>query len=135
MNRLAVALVITFSAFAQRAANPARLVFCRDTNYNGTAIHASIKIDSDKVTHKLRNDQYWATEVSAGDHFIFGDERESGKTYTIEAGKTYYFQVQSSYPEGFRAAIFGGKLRFLVIPVTTDIAKVEMTGLKPDVAK
>ena len=54
MNRLPVALVITFSAFAQRAASPAKLVFYRDTDYNGTAIHASVKIDSDKVTAALR---------------------------------------------------------------------------------
>jgi hypothetical protein len=130
IKTLVLGVIATGASFAQ--ASRSTLIFYRDTGHVGTAIHASIKIDGEKATRKLRNDRYWTTEVAAGEHRIYGDEESSGRTYQFEGGKTYYFRVQSRYPGGFQAAIIGKKLRLVVVAVTAEIAESEMTGLKPE---
>jgi hypothetical protein len=122
-----LAVLLTTLAMAQSDV-PANIVFYRDTRYAGNSLHASIKIDGDKTTHRLPNNRFWTTELPAGEHHIYGDEDQFGRTYRLDGGKTYYFRVETS----FTGHTLTGRLRFRVVPVAAEIADGEMTGLKPD---
>lgn len=104
------------------------MIFYRQTGFAGNPLHASIKIDSDKATHRIPNNRTWTTELSAGEHRIYGDDEQFARNYKFEDGKTYYFRVESIFPGN----TFTGKLRFRVVSVEPQTADGEMTGLKPD---
>lgn len=101
---------------------PAKLVFYRATGYAGHSMHASIKIDSEKASHKVSDNRTWTTELPAGAHFVCGDDKQYGRTYELEGGKTYYFRIEAIMGEN--------QLKFRVLRVSADTADTEMTGLQ-----
>lgn len=107
------------------AAPPAKLVFYRATGYSGGGLHASIKIDSEKPIHKIANNHTWATELPSGPHFFSGDDKQYGRTYVLESGKTYYFRVDMLAADPWTK-------HFRVLNVPADIADAEMTGLRAE---
>jgi hypothetical protein len=102
----------------------AKLVFYRITGYAGSALHASIKIDGDEPVHKIENSHTWSTEVPAGSHFIFGDDKRYGRSYTLVSGKTYHFRVD--------AIMTPNRVRFRVLKVADDVADAEAWGLEAE---
>jgi hypothetical protein len=111
------------------AAPPAKLVFYRTTGFLGTGVNVSIKIDSEKPIHKIPNNRTWATELPAGPHFFCSDDKQYGRTYTLEGGKTYYFRVDMLAPS------MTGRGHFRVSNVPADLADADMTGLEAEYAQ
>ncbi len=107
------------------AADPATLVFYR-LGDQGAMIRASIKIDSDQPTHKLHLARVWTTSVAPGDHFIYGDQKDLGRSYSLISGKTYFFRVE------YMHATVMHKARFRCVLVPEEIAREESLGLKQE---
>jgi hypothetical protein len=107
----------------------AKVVFYRATGVAGNMLHASIKIDGDEPTHKIENSHMWKTELPAGSHFIFSDDKRYGRDYVLEAGRTYYFRV---VPIMSSNSVMNGRVRFRVLKVADDVADAETWGLEEE---
>ena len=109
-------------------AEPAKLVFYRaGTTKIEVNSRGSIKIDGDTPVHKLPINHLWRTDIPAGEHFLYGDEKRYGRTYTFEGGKTYYFRAEYIVTTSFLKSD-----TFRLVAVPADIAEGEMVGLKQD---
>ena len=127
MMRAALAALLMACA-AMQAADPAHLVFyCPGQRNQDRGRHESIKIDGDKAVHKLSINHVWRTNVTPGNHFIYGDSRKYGRNYPLESGKTYYFRVEYLVTSGFLSS---DTVR--AVPVPAEVAMGEMTGFDED---
>lgn len=125
--RIPIAILLTLPGVVY-GAEPATLVFYRaGTSKVEETSRGSIKIDSDTAVHKLKINHVWRTDIPAGEHFLYGDEKRYGKKYTLEAGKTYYFRAEYLVTTSF---LKSDTFRLVAVPAA--IAEGEMTRLKED---
>jgi len=101
-------------------------VFYRASGHAGGLVRASIKIDGNKPIHKISNNHTWSTEYPAGAHFFSAEDKQFGRTYVLESGKTYYFRVDMLAPTWTQNG------HFRVLNVSAELADVDMTGLKAE---
>ena len=127
---LQVSMALLLAGVVIGQSTTSKLIFYRVDDATG-ALHLSIKIDSVKAVHKLRNARYWNKEVTAGEHLIYGDDNDDRK-YQLEAGKTYYFRVESRCSDSFYAQMLNINCKSVPVLVTAKVAGVEMVGLQPD---
>ncbi len=82
-TRLQVCIALMLAGVAMGQGKATKLIFYKLDGLFGTTLHSSIKIDGPKAVHKLRNSRYWTTEVTAGEHFIYGDDEHDGRKHLI----------------------------------------------------
>jgi len=75
------------------AAAVARLVCYREKKFAGSALHHTIFVDGTEIGD-LNNGTYFIVKVAPGEHKMRADEPKDEFTFTVEAGKTYYFKTE-----------------------------------------
>jgi hypothetical protein len=75
------------------AAKFARLVCYREKKFAGSALHHTIYLDGVEIGD-LNNGTYFVIKATPGDHKMHADEAKDEFTFTVEAGKTYYFKTE-----------------------------------------
>jgi hypothetical protein len=71
----------------------ARLVCYREKKFAGSALHHTITMDGVEIGD-LNNGTYFVIKATPGEHKMHGDEAKDVFTFTVEAGKTYYFRTE-----------------------------------------
>lgn len=71
----------------------ARLVCYREKRFAGAALHHSIFLDGVEIAD-LNNGTYFVIKATPGEHKLHADEEKDEFTFTVEAGKTYYFRTE-----------------------------------------
>lgn len=59
----------------------------------GAALHHTLFFDGEEVGD-LNNGTYVIIKAKAGEHKLHADEAKDVITFTVEAGKTYYFRTE-----------------------------------------
>jgi hypothetical protein len=71
----------------------ARLVCYREKKFAGSALHHTIFLDGVEIGD-LNNGTYFILKATPGEHKMHADESKDEFTFTVEAGKTYYFKTE-----------------------------------------
>lgn len=71
----------------------ARLVCYREKKFAGSVLHHTIYLDGVEIGD-LNNGTYFIVRVAPGEHRLHADEKKDEFTFTVEAGKTYYFKTE-----------------------------------------
>lgn len=71
----------------------ARLICYREKKFAGSALHHTISLDGVEIGD-LNNGTYFIVKVAPGEHKMHADEKKDEFTFTVEAGKTYYFKTE-----------------------------------------
>lgn len=78
---------------APQASAPARLVCYREKKFVGSGLHHTIYLDDVEIAD-LNNGTYFVIKATPGEHKMHADEKKDEFTFTVEAGKTYYFKTE-----------------------------------------
>ena len=75
------------------AAAVARLICYREKRFVGAGLHHTISVDGTEIGD-LNNGTYFIVKIAPGEHKMHADEKKDEFTFTVEAGKTYYFKTE-----------------------------------------
>ncbi len=70
-----------------------RLLCYREKKFAGSALHHTIYLDGIEIAD-LNNGTYFVIKTTPGEHKLHADEAKDEFTFTVEAGKTYYFKTE-----------------------------------------
>lgn len=71
----------------------ARLICYREKRFVGAGLHHTISVDGTEIGD-LNNGTYFIVKIAPGEHKMHADEKKDEFTFTVEAGKTYYFKTE-----------------------------------------
>jgi hypothetical protein len=77
---------------AEEIGRVARLVCYREKKFVGSALHHTIYLDGEEIGD-LNNGTYFIINAAPGEHKMHADEEKDVFSFTVEAGKTYYFRT------------------------------------------
>lgn len=109
------------AALAQES-GMATVYFYRYRQMQGSLLRPSVYCD-DVPLARVVNGRQFSVKVPAGRHVFTAEDRQAGATFTLEAGKTYYFRTD------LQMGFFKGHFRLSLIPA--EQGQFDITNLKP----